>query len=191
MTWNEICACTKKLISIYRLPLAAGGMLILFAALGFFILGGSNRKIKETTDNVVTLAGEIRRGYRNRPDYWGLSTETAIKNNIIPKALLQNGKIISPIEAEISIGSGADGTMVMPGMKSFDIAYKNLSAKDCAALASYPLGAEHSLGLLSVTIKNAGGEKVFSWGGENPLPVEKNMAANICLNFNAIIWNFE
>lgn len=191
MTWNEICARTKKLISIYRLPLAAGGMLILFAALGFFILGSSNKKIKETTDNVVTLAGEIRRGYRNRPDYWGLSTETAIKNNIIPKALLQNGKIISPIEAEISIGSGADGTMVMPGMKSFDIAYKNLSAKDCAALASYPLGAEHNLGLLSVTIKNNGDEKIFSWGGENPLPVEKKTAAAICLNSSAIIWNFE
>lgn len=61
----------------------------------------------------------------------------------------------------------------MPGMRSFYIAFKNLSKKDCVDMAVYPLSEKIKLGLLSVTLKNGDEETVFQWGGENALPVSK------------------
>ena len=105
--------------------------------------------------------------------------------------MLQNNRLVSPIASEINIGGDENGSMVMPGARSFYIALKNLSAKDCVALAIFPLSEKNELGLLSITFKVNDKETVFQWGGENSLPVTKERATKICRKNSIILWNFE
>lgn len=181
----------KVIIIRYRTIIAAVVLLLLFAMMAWFVATRSNQKIVVATNNMLQLAEETRRYYHNRPDYWGLSTSSVIDKKIAPAHMISGNKLLNPLEAEFNIGSGADGAMIMPGTRSFDIAYQNLSKKDCIDLATYSLSEESKLGLLSITVNNSENETVFTWGGKYKLPISRENASHICQNLSNIIWNFE
>lgn len=159
--------------------------------LGIYLATKPNQKLIQAANEVISLSENIRKHYRNRPDYWRLSTETVTTENIAPKNLIVDGKIKNALGNEVLVGSGFDGTMVMPGTRSFDIVYKNLSKKDCVALATYSYNEEQKLGLLSISIKNDENITSFTWGGENKLPISIDIAQKHCYNSSEIYWTFE
>lgn len=191
MKISELRSRVLTFIRVYHTPLAVGLAVVFVFAGVWFSAVRTNQKIIDTMDNLVQLTENIRRNYKNRPDYWGLSTDSVVQKQIAPAAMLQNGKLVCPVSSDVSVGSDETGSMVMPGMRSFYIAFKNLSKKDCVDLAVFPLSEKNKLGLLSVTIKNDDEETLFQWGGEAPLPITKEQAAKKCRNKNIILWNFE
>lgn len=181
----------KKFVKTYPIPLAAG-LTVLLIILGIWLASGrTNQQVVAAMDNLTQLVENIHRDYKNRPDYWGLSTESVVQKQIAPDNMIHDGRLKTSVAAEINIGSDETGSIVMPGMRSFFISFKNLSPKDCIDMAVYPLSEKIKLGLLSITLKNAGEEAVFQWGGENPLPISKEKAAKFCLKKSIILWNFE
>lgn len=159
--------------------------------LGIYMATKPNQKLIQAANEVISLSEDIRKHYRNRPDYWRLNTETVVAEKIAPKNLVIDGKIKNSLDNEVLVGSGFDGAMVMPGTRSFDIVYKNLSKKDCVALASYSYNEEQKLGLLSISIKNDENISSFTWGGENKFPISTENAKNHCENHSEIYWTFE
>lgn len=191
MKISELRSRALTFIRVYHTPLAVGLAVVFVFAGVWFSAVRTNQKIIDTMDNLVQLTENIRRNYKNRPDYWGLSTDSVVQKQIAPAAMLQNGKLVCPVSSDVSVGSDETGSMVMPGMRSFYIAFKNLSKKDCVDLAVFPLSEKNKLGLLSVTIKSGDEETLFQWGGEASLPITKEQAAKKCRNKNIILWNFE
>lgn len=159
--------------------------------LGIYMATKPNKKLISAANEVISLSEGIRKHYRNRPDYWRLNTETVIADNIAPKNLIIDGNIKNALGNEVLVGSGFDGAMVMPGTRSFDIIYKNLSKKDCIGLASYSYNEEQKLGLLSITVKNDEDISIFTWGGENKLPILTENAKKHCGHNSEISWTFE
>lgn len=160
-------------------------------ALGIYMATKPNKKLIQAANEVISLSEDIRKHYRNRPDYWRLNTETVTAENIAPKNLIIDGKIKNALGNEVLVGSGFDGTMVMPGTRSFDIVYKNLSKKDCISLALHSYNEEQKLGLLSITVKDGENISSFTWGGENKLPISIENAKKYCGNHSEIYWTFE
>lgn len=166
------------------------GFVLVFAFI-WHITMAPNTKIAEAQQNMFALTENIRNFYKKRPDYWGLSTQSALKNGLIPQMMLKDSKIYSAVGQNILIGSDEAGSVVMPGMRSFYIIYDGVSKKDCVDMVSYPISEQNKLGLLGVIIKNNKEEVVFQWGGENSLPIKKDKATKICRNKSIILWNFE
>ena len=166
------------------------GFVLVFAFI-WHIAMAPNTKIAEAQQNMFALTENIRNFYKKRPDYWGLSTQSALKNGLIPQMMLKDSKIYSAVGQNILIGSDEAGSVVMPGMRSFYIIYNGVSKKDCVDMVSYPISEQNKLGLLGVIIKNNKEEVVFQWGGENSLPIKKDKATKICRNKSIILWNFE
>lgn len=166
------------------------GFVLVFAFI-WHIAMAPNTKIAEAQQNMFALTENIRNFYKKRPDYWGLSTQSALKNGLIPQMMLKDSKIYSAVGQNILIGSDEAGSVVMPGMRSFYIIYDGVSKKDCVDMVSYPISEQNKLGLLGVIIKNNKEEVVFQWGGENSLPIKKDKATKICRNKSIILWNFE
>ena len=166
------------------------GFVLVFAFI-WHIAMAPNTKIAEAQQNMFALTENIRNFYKKRPDYWGLSTQSALKNGLIPQMMLKDSKIYSAVGQNILIGSDEAGSVVMPGMRSFYIIYDGVSKKDCVDMVSYPISEQNKLGLLGVIIKNNKEEVVFQWGGKNSLPIKKDKATKICRNKSIILWNFE
>lgn len=166
------------------------GFVLVFAFI-WHIAMAPNTKIAEAQQNMFALTENIRNFYKKRPDYWGLSTQSALKNGLFPQMMLKESKIYSAVGQNILIGSDEAGSVVMPGMRSFYIIYDGVSKKDCVDMVSYPISEQNKLGLLGVIIKNNKEEVVFQWGGENSLPIKKDKATKICRNKSIILWNFE
>lgn len=166
------------------------GFVLVFAFI-WHIAMAPNTKIAEAQQNMFALTENIRNFYKKRPDYWGLSTQSALKNGLIPQMMLKDSKIYSAVGQNILIGSDEAGSVVMPGMRSFYIIYDGVSKKDCVDMVSYPISEQNKLGLLGIIIKNNKEEVVFQWGGENSLPIKKDKATKICRNKSIILWNFE
>lgn len=191
MKITDLCVNAKKIAKNYRL-LSVILLVVLTIVIGFLLMvHKQNPEIVTTMDTLVKLTENIRHNYKNRPDYWGLSTQSVIQKQIVTASMLQNNRLVSPIASEINVGGDENGSMVMPGTRSFYIALKNLSAKNCVALAIFPLSEKNELGLLSITFKVNDKETVFQWGGENSLPVTKERATKICRKNSIILWNFE
>lgn len=166
------------------------GFVLVFAFI-WHIAMAPNTKIAEAQQNMFALTENIRNFYKKRPDYWGLSTQSALKNGLIPQMMLKDSKIYNAVGQNILIGSDEAGSVVMPGMRSFYIIYDSVSKKDCVDMVSYPISEQNKLGLLGIIIKNNKEEVVFQWGGENSLPIKKDKATKICRNKSIILWNFE
>lgn len=172
--------------------IAAGcaGVLLLFI-FGIVWMSRPNPKIAVAAGEVMSAAEEIRKFYRNRPGYWGLNTESVLKNNLLSGFAVQDGKPVNALGKHILIGQGADGNLVMPGARSFDIVYADLDKKECEQLAEFQFTENQSLGLLSITILGNGQQTEFSWGGENRLPITRENARRHCGEKNFLLWTFE
>ena len=138
---------------------------------------------------MLETAEKIRAFYRNRPDYWGLNGNEAVKNQLFT-AKINNNQLLNSLNKKIIIGADSEGTTVMPGQKSFAITYLDVDKKECIELASFSWKAEENLGLLSMMIQNDGQNYEFSWGDKG-LPLSQGRAKQFCHEKNNIMWLFE
>ena len=191
MKQSETRAKIKNFVLRHRSAFYGGLVLLVLLVLIYFLAGAPNKKVIQAQDEIFRLAENIRQEYKKRPDYWGLSTQSVLQSKIAPASMLKSGKLFSTIAKEVFVGADENGSVIMPGTRSFYIVYKGLSKKNCVDMASYPMSEQSKLGLLSVTIVNEQNEIVFQWGGEYSLPIDKKDAARICRQKNTILWNFE
>lgn len=168
MKMTDLRRRVEKFVKTYPTPLAAGLTVLLIIAGVWHAASRPNQRVIATMDNLAQLTENIRRNYKNRPDYWGLSTENVIQKQIAPTGMLRNGRLTSPVAAEISVGGDENGSMVMPGMRSFYIALKNLSKKDCVDSAVYPLSEKSSSGCSPLRLKTAAKKPFFNGAAKTP-----------------------
>lgn len=144
--------------------------------------------INEASKQVFEIASQVRKHYVQKPDYWGLSSS----NQILTNLFYSNGKLINALSKPILLGQGADGAMIMPGGRSFDVVYKELTKSECIALAVYEQPVSAEVGLLQITITNSEKTTEFRWGDEEfKLPISRRNAMLACKNGDTIIWTFE
>ena len=150
-----------------------------------------NPKIAQAATELALTADNIRVFYQTRPGYWGLDSTIVIKNNLAANGMIQNGAIKNAFGKPVKIGQDADGNIVMPGSRSFVVAYHDLNQNECTAMAAFKLNENASLSLLDMNLINAQGTTEFNWGGENKLPITKDEARKFCGDNNTIVWRFE
>lgn len=163
---------------------------LLILALVWFIPDNSNQ-VATAKQEINELGNIVRNYYKVRPDYWGLSTANAIKNNLVPAKMVRGNKIISALGKEINVGQDVNGTMIMPGGKRFIISINNISKSVCVAMLPDSSAQAGNPALTAINLIS--GDKVFGfeWGGQLPLPITKELADKYCQNNNTISWTFE
>lgn len=140
-------------------------------------------------NELVKITEKIRIYYRNRPDYWGLDNDVALQQKFYVGELVE-GKMLNALHKEIMIGGDGSGAKVMPGARSFKVAYQHLNKKECVELAAFRGKEQDKLGLISMSIQNDKGTYDFSWGNKG-LPLNRNQAKQYCQEENNIVWSFE
>ena len=150
-----------------------------------------NSRTEKATEQVFTIAKEIRKSYIKKIDYWGLNNNTVLSNSILTKNFYKDNNLVNALDKPIYIGQGAEGNMVMPGGRSFDIVYDNLSKSECVALAGYNYTQQDILGLLKITIIGKTTQE-FSWTEKDyKLPIKRTKANDICKKNSIIVWTLE
>lgn len=155
------------------------------------MLSGDKQVFNTTLTDIISLADNIHAHYKIRPDYWGLSTQSAIDNKLVPAGLLRGDKIVSAMGKNIIIGQDIDGNMVMPGSRQFMISISNISKSACLGLLTLPLTQQQNLSLTSVSITSEDITTEFTWGGDLSLPILEDTAKKYCKNHNTVSWTFE
>ena len=137
-------------------------------------------------DHIFKTAENIRNYYRDQPNYWKLSTETAKADGLIVAELLKNK------DFTLKIGQGKNGDVSMPNNNSFDIALQNLSKSACINLSELAVTKSQQLGLQKITIISDDIITEFDWGGDNPLPIKHYATRGLCQpTDNTLIWTFQ
>ena len=162
---------------------------LLLAAI--FVAPNKTERISVAKQEISELSNKIRNHYKVRPDYWGLSTENAVKNNIIPPQMVHGNKIIGALGKEINVGQDADGSMIMPGGKRFMVSVANIGKSACKAVLPDNLSHAENPALVNINLIAGGKTYNFEWGGELPLPVTPELADKLCQNNNTISWIYE
>lgn len=162
---------------------------LLLAAI--FVAPNKTERISVAKQEISELSDKIRNHYKVRPDYWGLSTENAVKNKIIPLQMVRGNKIVGALGKEINVGQDEAGSMIMPGGKRFMITVANVGKSACKAVL--PDNLSHAENPALVAVKLIAADKVykFEWGGKLPLPITAEQANNLCQNNNTIAWIYE
>lgn len=163
---------------------------ILIVVVGTYACSLSHNEAKKNVDEIFNIADSIRAHYVGKADYWGLSTSSIVKDNILDKKYILNNKIFVN-NREIFIGSGLDANIVMPQSQTFDIVIKGLNKAQCIAYSEVELG-DNALSLDKISIINNLGFYSFEWGGKNPLPIKDYISKEYCSdNDNSIIWSIK
>ena len=186
---NNLTVSIRRLWMRDRISVV-GGSVIAVVLIGLWMLPSVDKKIDAAAEEVMSLADNVRKDYQTKPSYWGLNTESAIAAGIVPQKMLRKGKIINALGKQVLIGMGENGESVMPGVAGFDIVYKNIAQNICINLLEHKFSEQQNLGLKAISVVN---DEVitFSWGGENPLPVDPMQAKKVCKGKSSIIWSFE
>ena len=165
--------------------------ILLLACLILIFVQTGESGFQKTQQQIETLAGNVRSYYVQKPNYWGLSNAVALEKGIVPKNMNRNGKIISALGKELFVGGDTEGNPVSIGNREFAISIADVGTAACRSLATAPLNDFFKLGLIRLTIKNNKQEQTFEWGGENPLPISKAKAIEVCSQANTLSWFFE
>ncbi len=162
----------------------------LIISVGVYACTQSRSEAKKNVKELFVIANTIRDNYIGKADYWGISTASVLKNNILPKKYIIDNKIILSGNREVLIGSGVNADIVMPQSQTFDIVIKDLNKTQCMAYSEVVLEDEELVSLNQISIVNDLGSYSFEWGGNNPLPVQKYSSKNLCSdNKNTLIWS--
>lgn len=163
---------------------------ILIICAGYYACTRSKSIIEKNVVEIFQISDDIRSYYANKPDYWGVSTQSVIDNKIVSEEFINGGKLILHGHTEIRIGNGENADAVMPLSQYFDIIMSNLNKAQCMAYAEAPLLQEDRLKLNSIRIINILGDYLFEWGGKRKLPIAKYMTRDLCIDgSNTIIWS--
>lgn len=159
---------------------------------GFYACSTSQEKIERNMKDIFELSKEIRSYYADKPDYWRLSTKYLIASNILSQRYIHGNKIILDGGLNVLVGSGEKAETVMPRVSTFDIVAPGLNKAQCISYAERILSKEELVVVEQITIVNSSGTYLFSWGGENPLPVKKYASKSFCADTgNTIIWSIK
>lgn len=150
-----------------------------------------NPKIEIAATQLAQTANNIRLFYQTKPGYWGLNTETVIKNNLEAGGMLIDGKLQNAFGKSVIIGEDEQGSIIMPGTRHFTVTFPELNKSECTVMAAFRLNERESLSLLQMIISNGEQRYEFNWGGSNPLPITKQDAAKYCGKNNIVSWRFE
>ena len=150
-----------------------------------------NPEINQAAVQLAQTANNIRLFYQTKPGYWGLNTDSVIKNNLYASGMLKDVKLYNAFGKPVIIGQDTEGNIVMPGSRNFVITFPELSKKECTAMAAFKLNERENLTLLQMVILTDGQRFDFTWGGKNPLPLTKTEAAKFCGSKNTVAWSFE
>ena len=167
------------------------GVLVGITLFGWCVSCSLKTEVRPAARQLVRLVEIIHRNFQTKPDFWKLNSAWLIDNNMVPQEMRSGRQIINALGKPVEVGAGIEGQMLMPGARSFDIVYKNLTKRECAALASYDYPQTQTLGLISLTVINGAEEKNLVWGEENRLPLSAEEAGELCKKQNMLIWNFE
>ncbi len=142
---------------------------------------------KDLHSAIFKTADNIHNYYRDQPNYWKLSTETATAASLVDKKLLEQTKY------DWKIGQGAQGDTSMPNDNSFDIALNKLNKSACINLSELSVSKKQQLSLQKITVINDAGNTEFSWGNEeHPLPIDRYATRRLCTpDGNTVIWTFQ
>lgn len=159
---------------------------------GFYACSTSQEKIERNMKDIFELSKEIRSYYADKPDYWGLSTKYLITGNVLSQRYIHGNKIILDGGLNVLVGSGEKAETVMPRVSTFDIVASGLNKAQCISYAESILSKEELVVVEQITIVNSSGTYLFSWGGENSLPVKKYASKDFCADTgNTLIWSIK
>ena len=162
----------------------------LIISIGVYACTQSRSEANKNVKELFVIANNIRDNYIGKADYWGISTASVLKNNILPKKYILDNKIILSGNREVLIGSVVNADIFMPQSQTFDIVIKDLNKTQCMAYSEVVLDDEELVSLNQISIVNDLGTYSFEWGGNNPLPVQKYSSKSLCLdNKNTLIWS--
>ena len=163
---------------------------LLIIGAGYYACSQSQSAISKNMEAIFSISDNIRAYYSDKPDYWGVSTQSLIDNKVIPSKFIHQNKIMLSGKTEILIGNGEKADVVMPLSQYFDIVMPKLNKAQCMSYAEAPLMPEDSLKVYSIRIINTLGNYLFEWGGERPLPIVKYDTKDLCLDGeNTLIWS--
>lgn len=159
--------------------------------IGAFSCSHAQRIVKTNIKEIFAISDEIRSYYADKPDYWGLSSETVLKNNMLSAKFISKDKIVLSGGREVFIGNGAKADAVSPGSKSFEIVMPKLSKAQCISFVESKISDTDSVKLLWLGISNGRGDFIFEWGDDrHPLPMQKYASKDFCAdNNNTLIWS--
>lgn len=163
---------------------------LLIIGLSYYACSSSQSTISKNIDEIFSISDNIRAYYADKPDYWGVSTQSLIDNKVIPSKFIKENKVILYGNMEILVGYGEKADVVMPLAQYFDIVMPNLNKAQCMSYAESPLLPEISLTVYSIRIINRLGDYLFEWGGMRSLPIAKYATKDLCIDGqNTIIWS--
>lgn len=84
-----------------------------------------NPKIEIAATQLAQTANNIRLFYQTKPGYWGLNTETVIKNNLEAGGMLIDGKLQNAFGKPVIIGEDEQGSIIMPGTRHLRLRFPN------------------------------------------------------------------
>lgn len=187
--YHKFCS---KIKTLPRAEIIFGSVAVVILLFGIvFLFPDKNDAISAAKQEINELSNNIRNHYKTRPDYWGLSTENAVKNSIVPTQMVRGNKIMSTLGKEINVGQDKDGTMVMPGGKRFTISIANVGKSACRALLADNTSHAENPALVAISLNTGAEIYAFEWGGELSLPITPDQANKFCKNSNEISWILE
>ena len=166
--------------------------LMLVVACLVFVAKNKQLRHENTGDDVAKIVVDVHKMYANKANYWQLSTKSFFGNDILTKYRYKDNQLINTLGKPILVGRGENGDVVMPGEKSFDVVYTDLTVEECVSAAAYRFEQPENLGLLQITITNGEQSQTFAWGAEDHrLPISRVEAKRFCSNKAKVIWTFE
>ncbi len=182
----------KNIKSLNKVLIMGTAALILILGVSVIWLSSTDIGTDAAAQELKQFSQNIRRYYQNRPDFWGLNTQTAIEKQIAPRDLIKPEGLRNFYGEEVIVGNGIDGIMLMPGARTFDIVYKGLNKQQCKEMLSYKFDETFWMGLASIQIVSGKQNQIFSWNdSQNKLPVSSAKAKEICNGDNTLLWHFE
>lgn len=155
----------------------------------FYSCSSSQSLIRKNIAEIFQISDEIRLFYSTKPDYWGLSAETALQKNMLSAQFIKNNEVVISGAKKPVIGNGVRGDIVMPQSPVFDISLSALTKAQCISFVEADISASNLVKLVKISILNHNGEYVFEWGGANALPVKKYTAKSYCTDKNnTVMW---
>lgn len=179
----------KKVINTKTVTIIIGLLLMVMVCLWWY---RRPNKASVAASEVATIAKDIQKLYAQKANYWMLNTESLKSNDILTKYRYKNNQLINALGKPILVGKGENGDIVMPGEKSFDVVYTDLSFAECINVASYQFEQQETLGLLQITIIGPEKSRIFEWSATDyALPISRSEAKLFCGNKAKVIWTFE
>lgn len=175
-----------------RLPInwkVLTAIVVLLSVVAFcFWWSGRTKSVNAVAQDVSDISAEIHRKYAHKNSYWGLNNASLEDTKVLRH---RNNQMVNRFNKPVLIGQGENGETIMPGEKTFDIVFINLSNMECIRAATSIFESPEITGLMQITIVGKESQ-IFEWGSEQyNLPISQAAAKEFCTDNSKIIWTFE